>query len=295
MAQPAVARDARSAAAIPVQPAAADGAVERAVSRRPARADADAPRSALNGIAAPISSTASATAAPATRERDALGAERGGSAYLGGAVLQGWEAPALTALSRAPVPWTEDAARALPARGHTPLHGMAGGPMAPVVRGLAAVPVDDVRAIAHYLVSCNPIVRRSAQRRRRDVPSRAAASKPRLLRGPAQRMFESACGACHHDGDGPELLGRQHAAGTEHQPAQRAPRQPAAHDPRRHAGSGVHRDRPHAGVSRRARRCADRRTRGLHAPRFAPQEPPWSDLPQSVARVRASSAAATAR
>jgi nicotinate dehydrogenase subunit B len=27
------------------------------------------------------------------------------------------------------------------------------------------------------------------------------------LPGPVQRLFESACGACHHDGDGPEVLG----------------------------------------------------------------------------------------
>ena len=29
-----------------------------------------------------------------------------------------------------------------------------------------------------------------------------------MLVGPAQRLFTTACGACHHDGDGPVLLGQ---------------------------------------------------------------------------------------
>src|SRR5690606_1692717 len=40
--------------------------------------------------------------------RNALGAEKGGPAWLAGAMVEGWEAPALTALTHAPVPWTED-------------------------------------------------------------------------------------------------------------------------------------------------------------------------------------------
>ncbi|HVR54737.1 MAG TPA: c-type cytochrome, partial [Pseudorhodoferax sp.] len=35
------------------------------------------------------------------------------------------------------------------------------------------------------------------------VVARSAATLP----GPAQRLFENACGACHHDGSGPQLLG----------------------------------------------------------------------------------------
>ena len=28
-----------------------------------------------------------------------------------------------------------------------------------------------------------------------------------MLLGPAQRMFQAACASCHHDGDGPRLIG----------------------------------------------------------------------------------------
>ena len=41
--------------------------------------------------------------------RNALGAELGGAAFLSGTMVDGWEAPALTGLSKAPVPWTADA------------------------------------------------------------------------------------------------------------------------------------------------------------------------------------------
>ena len=39
--------------------------------------------------------------------RNALGAEKQ-SAYLAGGFAEGWEAPALTSLSQAPIPWSED-------------------------------------------------------------------------------------------------------------------------------------------------------------------------------------------
>ena len=35
----------------------------------------------------------------------------------------------------------------------------------------------------------------------------AATHSTLTLPGPAQRLFNGACGACHHDGDGPRLLG----------------------------------------------------------------------------------------
>jgi nicotinate dehydrogenase subunit B len=38
--------------------------------------------------------------------RNALGAEKA-NAYLAGGFAEGWEAPALTSLSQAPIPWSE--------------------------------------------------------------------------------------------------------------------------------------------------------------------------------------------
>ena len=215
-------------------------------------------------------------------ERDALGAERRSSSYLGGAVLQGWEAPALGALSQAPLPWTEDQLVRYLQRGHDTLHGMAGGPMAPVVRGLALAPVDDVRAIAHYLVSLQ------THRARPDAATLLARSREQaaLLRGPAQRLFESACGACHHDGDGPELVGLN---------------APLALNPNLHSArpdnllrtivDGIQDpafiDIGHMPAFRYA--LSDAQIAELAAymrQRFAPGQPPWSDLAAAAARAR---------
>ncbi|KQP05217.1 aldehyde dehydrogenase [Pseudorhodoferax sp. Leaf265] len=129
--------------------------------------------------------------------RDALGAERSGKAFLSGALIDGWEAPALTGLSKAPVPWSADSFYAYLRHGHSPEHGAAAGPMAPVVQELAALPDADIRAMALYLASFQLPA----------TPARPVATRTDALPGPAQRLFENACGACHHDGDGPKLLG----------------------------------------------------------------------------------------
>ena len=129
--------------------------------------------------------------------RDALGAERSGTAFLSGALIDGWEAPALTGLSKAPVPWNTDSFYAYLRHGHSREHGAAAGPMAPVVQELAALPDADIRAMALYLASFQLPA----------TPARPVATRTDALPGPAQRLFENACGACHHDGDGPKLLG----------------------------------------------------------------------------------------
>ena len=138
--------------------------------------------------------------------RNALGAEQGGSAFLAGATIDGWEAPALTSLSKSPVRWDADALYAYLRHGHSPRHGVAGGPMAEVVRELQQVSDADVRAMATYLASFNPAPAPDPQRQAQAVVQAAAARQDQLLGAP-QRMFEMACAACHHDGDGPTLLG----------------------------------------------------------------------------------------
>ena len=197
--------------------------------------------------------------------RNALGAEQGGSAYLSGAMVEGWEAPALTGLL--------EGGRALERRslyrylrnGHSPQHGIAGGPMAEVVRELAAVPDADIRAMAHLprLLQCAASEAEASAQAQRAVAT-AAARQGQLL-GPAQRMFDGACAACHHDGNGPTLLGVNMPLALNSNLHERAPRQPAAHHPRRRARAGLARHRLHARLPRRARRCADRRAGRLHA------------------------------
>jgi nicotinate dehydrogenase subunit B len=126
--------------------------------------------------------------------RNALGAEKAGRSWLAGGLVDGWEAPALTALSHAPVPWTEQELFRYLRTGFSPLHGVAAGPMAPVVREMAALPDEDVQSITHYLASANPPVPQArVQTRARELEARTAA--PRL--GAGAGLFAGACAACH--------------------------------------------------------------------------------------------------
>ena len=139
--------------------------------------------------------------------RNVLGAERGGQAYLAGAVIDGWEAPALTGLSRAPVPWTAAELYRYLRVGHTQQHGISAGPMGAVVKELRALPDADISAMANYLASfTSPITEEKSQARAVEVVANAQKNAGALL-GSGQRLFSGACSACHHDGDGPKLLG----------------------------------------------------------------------------------------
>ena len=80
--------------------------------------------------------------------------------------------------------------------------------MAPVVRELATLPEADVRAIAHLprVVQCRRGRRGGGRARRRR--GRRAPRRKRCRRAPRSASSRIACGACHHDGDGPVELGR---------------------------------------------------------------------------------------
>ncbi|MGO4396042.1 molybdopterin cofactor-binding domain-containing protein [Variovorax sp. M-6] len=225
--------------------------------------------------------------------RNALGAEQGGSATLSGAMVDGWEAPALTARSTSAVPWNADALYSYLRNGHAKHHGVAGGPMAEVIRELAAVPDADIRAMASYLASFNPATapEAAAAQAQRAVAT-AAAQQGRLL-GPAQRMFDSACASCHHDGDGPTLLGVNTPLALNSNLTSARPdnllrtildgvREPASRD---------------IGFMPAFREALDdaqiAELAGYMRARFAPQEPAWKDLPGSVARLRAEGLNAT--
>jgi nicotinate dehydrogenase subunit B len=224
--------------------------------------------------------------------RNALGAEQGGKAFLSGAMVDGWEAPALTSLSTAAVPWNAEALYGYLRRGHARDHGVAGGPMAEVVRELAAVPDADIRAMATYLVSFQPTVAEEAAAAEAQRVIATAAGNAGQLLGRAQRMFDGACAACHHDGDGPTLLGVNTPLALNSNLTSTRPdnllrtildgvREPASRD---------------IGFMPAFRDALDdaqiAELAGYMRARFAPQEPPWADLPQSVARVRATAAGA---
>jgi nicotinate dehydrogenase subunit B len=138
--------------------------------------------------------------------RNALGAERANS-YLAGGFAEGWEAPALTSLSQAPVPWNEDELFAYLRTGESRYHGVAAGPMAPVVKELAALSDQDIRAMAVYLGSFNdaaigkPDQDALAARLESLIDTRTA---PGSAIG--MRLYEGACAVCHKVG-GPPLFG----------------------------------------------------------------------------------------
>ncbi|WP_176057666.1 molybdopterin cofactor-binding domain-containing protein [Paraburkholderia sp. BCC1876] len=138
--------------------------------------------------------------------RNAFGAEKSGAAFMGGGIAEGWEAPALSTLSNAPVPWSEDELFSYLRYGHAPLHGVAAGPMAPVVGDLAALPDSDIRAMAAYLASLNPLEPNAdpvALARQYEQASAITGAPVGL----GARLFDGACAACHHTGNGPQLFG----------------------------------------------------------------------------------------
>jgi len=84
--------------------------------------------------------------------RNVLGAEKERE-FLAGGDAEGWHAPALTATSRAPVPWTAESLFRYLRYGASETHEVAAGPMASVVHNLGHVPEQEVRAIATYIAS----------------------------------------------------------------------------------------------------------------------------------------------
>ena len=84
--------------------------------------------------------------------RNAFGALETAAAYDGGDV-EDWHAPALNALSPAPIPWSQEQLVDYLFDGWEEAHGIAAGPMAPVVNHLYDQPEDDVFAIAAYFAS----------------------------------------------------------------------------------------------------------------------------------------------
>jgi nicotinate dehydrogenase subunit B len=135
--------------------------------------------------------------------RNALGAEKA-NAYLAGGVAEGWEAPPLTSLSHAPIPWSEDELFIYLRTGESRFHGVAAGPMAPVVKDLTALPDRDIRAIAVYLGSFN-------ENKIDKTTQEALAAKletqtlPRVVSASpvGARIYEGACAVCHQVGGAP--------------------------------------------------------------------------------------------
>jgi nicotinate dehydrogenase subunit B len=135
--------------------------------------------------------------------RNALGAEKA-NAYLAGGFAEGWEAPALTSLSQAPIPWSEDELYAYLRTGESRLHGVAAGPMAPVVKELAALPDSDIRAMAVYLASFNETsMDRAAQQALAARLESATGTRASAASSVGARIYQGACAVCHEVGGAP--------------------------------------------------------------------------------------------
>ena len=135
--------------------------------------------------------------------RNALGAEKA-NAHLAGGFAEGWEAPALTSLSQAPIPWSEDDLYAYLRTGESRLHGVAAGPMAPVVKELAALPDSDIRAMAVYLASFNDrAIDRPASQALAARLEAATGTRTLAASGIGARLYQGACAVCHEVGGAP--------------------------------------------------------------------------------------------
>ena len=84
--------------------------------------------------------------------RNAFGAEDTGK-HFGGGEAEGWQAYAINATSKSPVPWTAESIAFYLRNGWHELHGVSRGPMAEVTGNLGLLPDSDIQAIATYVAS----------------------------------------------------------------------------------------------------------------------------------------------
>lgn len=134
--------------------------------------------------------------------RNVLGAERK-DAHFAGADVDGWTAPALTEGNPSAVPWTaSDFTRYLETGAGT-YHGIAAGPMAPVVHaGMRELPCSDMVALGVYLASKtgaadadpaqNPLVIASLK---------AGLADPTYRKDLGERLYATACASCHYNAE----------------------------------------------------------------------------------------------
>ncbi len=144
--------------------------------------------------------------------RNVFGAVIRSAAYSGGEA-EHWHAPALDASSPTPIPWSQLQLVNYLFDGWDEEHGIAAGPMAPVVNHLYDQSEDDVFAIAAYFESLqrpplSPEAREEVLARARTLdwdasdgawPERVP-EDPSLVRG--MEVFRDQCATCHKRGGG---------------------------------------------------------------------------------------------
>jgi mono/diheme cytochrome c family protein len=129
--------------------------------------------------------------------RNFLGGEKKRLLFSGGEA-EGWHGPALNAANPAPVPWTTQQLYTYLRTGLDELHAIAAGPMEPVVRNLAEVPEQEVRAIAAYFVALAGAPAPGRQKKAEEALSHAKRDRTALSTGAP--LYAGACGVCHDQG-----------------------------------------------------------------------------------------------
>lgn len=129
------------------------------------------------------------------------------SEHLGGGLVDGWNAPALTGMAQRSNPWTAEQLVTYLRAGVAGHHGAAAGPMLPVSLSLAQLPEADAQAIADYLLSLDSnSLDSNTPSSGPDCEATGAASAgaasrvsaPALAQGEA--LFAGACAGCHGGG-----------------------------------------------------------------------------------------------
>jgi nicotinate dehydrogenase subunit B len=213
--------------------------------------------------------------------RNALGAEQQGK-YLAGGFSEGWEAPALTSLSQAPVSWSEDELYAYLRTGESRFHGVAAGPMAPVVKELAALGDDDIRAMAVYLASFNEASLPSQEALAARLES---ATRVTYAPGADARLYQGACAVCHEVGGLPLFGSRPSLALNSNLHSTQPDNliQVILHGIRQPANSDLG-YMPAFRDSMNDAQIAE--LVSFLRRQFAPDKPAWTDVPSAVSRIR---------
>ncbi|MBW6424629.1 c-type cytochrome [Rhizobium sp. XQZ8] len=145
--------------------------------------------------------------------RNSLGAEDRGNHFAGGEA-EGWQAYAINAASRSPVPWTTDSIAFYLRNGWHELHGVSRGPMAEVTGNLGLLPDSDIQAIATYVASVmgEPSADRKAKGEKLAqsfgnggaglTTAAVNIGKPAadLASHPGAAIYTAACSTCHESG-----------------------------------------------------------------------------------------------
>jgi nicotinate dehydrogenase subunit B len=219
--------------------------------------------------------------------RNALGAEKSGAHAFTGGVADGWEVPALTSVSHAPIPWSETELFDYLKTGSSRFHGVAAGPMQPVIAGLSRLPDNDIRAMAHYLASFNAQLPTNGEQEMSDILQSRIPTNLIPRHEVGARLFEGACASCHDPAFGslagirPSLALNTNLHSDTPTNAIRALLQGVNVESLAHRGS-----MPSFGASLDDRQIED--VLGYLRARFAPDRPSWRNIGATAARLRES-------